>query len=193
MRAAICARYLTRNKETKRNNMKTLTVQQAQENLDKAWARQQLALDTGNVRKIANAGKKVIDAAYAVKRAQNHAAMDADTAPVSKTLTYGTLPSFESFEAAYGVACNDGYEYTMELNDADCTMFIDTSIDGIGTNLGCQSPNHTKVTFHFTPRELYSLLEALVETHRENKCEVECEWAGDFASSILSTLGFDWS
>jgi hypothetical protein len=97
-----------------------------------------------------------------------------------KTLTYGTLPSYFDFNQAFAVITPNGV-YALRLSDSDARMFEATGVGPYDTQYNCQ--------------RLYALCEALVweiERPVEVTAEGEESWAGDFCSSILATLGFEW-
>lgn len=117
----------------------------------------------------------------------------ADKAETSKTLTYGTLPSFEEFAAGFATQ-NEGHYFPMSLNASDAAMF---NALGLPTYGGISTDN--KWACEYTAEQLYALCEALVATFyaegtefQEVELQSNAEWAGDFCSSILSTLGFEW-
>lgn len=88
----------------------------------------------------------------------------------TQSMTYGTLPSFEKFEAAFDrVMKEDGSSrYRIRLGRSDSRAAEGTSIgDG-----------------EYTARELYKGVKELIQKGDEP--------AGDLASSIMSTLEFGW-
>ena len=88
----------------------------------------------------------------------------------AQSMTYGTLPSFEKFEAAFDrVMKEDGSSrYRIHLGRSDSRAAEGTSIgDG-----------------EYTARELYKGVKELIQKGDEP--------AGDLASSIMSTLEFGW-
>jgi hypothetical protein len=101
-----------------------------------------------------------------------------------KTLTYGTLPGFKAFEAAF-IGATGGI-YHIRLSVRDMSMFDTIGLEPYAAEYTCE--------------ELYSLLEALVAAYDGSEpldCDADdvadtADWAGDFASSILTTLGFEW-
>lgn len=101
---------------------------------------------------------------------------------MSKTLTFGTVPSFEEFSAAMCAAINNG-TFGIVCNGSDRSMMD-----------ACGLPNQTR----FTALDLYELVESLAAinaghvSHGEPWTDEQMEWAGSFASSILSTLDFEW-
>jgi len=89
----------------------------------------------------------------------------------SRSMTYGTLPSIEAFEKAFDAELGEDERYRIRLSRSDSKAADGTSIgDG-----------------EYTADELYRGLEELVKKFERGR-----EAAGDLASSILSTLGFEW-
>lgn len=88
-----------------------------------------------------------------------------------RAMTYGEVPHFSEFQRAFDKVIPDGGYYRMELNSSDSKAAEFTII---GT--GC-----------FNAEELWIGAKQLVE-----KFNLGCEDAGSLASSILSTLGFEW-
>ena len=102
------------------------------------------------------------------------------------TLCYGTVPSFEAFKEAFDRECPH-YVYELDVRGTDARMFADI---GLGNGAG-----HYSVSV----QSLYALLDqlgAIAEGHISHGVipwsDEQREWAGDFASSILTTLGFEW-
>lgn len=83
-----------------------------------------------------------------------------------RTMTYGVLPGYESFLAHFQYWVADDY-YTIRAS------VMDDYIE--------------KYEGDYTSAQLYEVVRELCE--RWGYCEDE---AGDLASSILSTLGFEW-
>lgn len=118
-----------------------------------------------------------------------------------KTLTHGTLPSFEEFAAAYA-AQMDGTHYTIELNDRDYREFEAAGLHeqfasevargnqearylrGVTTASG-------KFAITYDVGQLYRLVSNLIELYAIDGSEYG-DWALDFAGGILTTLGFEW-
>ncbi len=104
-----------------------------------------------------------------------------------KTLTYGTLPDHSDIITAVR-ECNVLGHYGIELKGRDREMF---HLCPHGTFQG-------RGIYTLNPTEVVNLLESLTcifdnePSHGDNWTEEECEWAGEFASSILTTLGFEW-
>lgn len=117
-----------------------------------------------------------------------------------KTLTYGTLPTFLEIEAAFNVECPDGlYEVGLPRSGTDFAnlnaaglLVRDDGIEGIESRYTAVEMAHSRNTYFYTAAQLYRLLENLTELHAIDSDEPYADWAGDFASSILTTLGFEW-
>lgn len=92
-------------------------------------------------------------------------ALTMDMANESKTFTYGVLPLFEAFEAAFDAACPDGS--------------FSVSNDPYMGNA------------EFTCSKLYDKLQACVDEYHDDECD-EGDDAGNFASDVMSHLGFEW-
>lgn len=88
------------------------------------------------------------------------------------TMTYGVMPSFETFEAAFMASerAEGGYTYTLRGSDAE-----------IAYEAGI--PVHTEAG----AEELYEIIGKLRAAWENGN-----EGAGDLASAFLSTLGFEW-
>lgn len=82
-------------------------------------------------------------------------------------MTYGTMPSWEAFDAAF--------DRELGANKYDISLGREDSAAADGTSIG---------DGEYSARELYKGLKELVATGRDD--------ALDLASSILSTLGFEW-
>lgn len=98
-----------------------------------------------------------------------------------KTLTYGVLPEFNVFYEAF--IESTGGTYAIRLSDADVRMFESIAALEPFLHYG-----------RYSCIELYDLLETLYEKADEIDGEgyTASSWASEFASSILSTLGFGW-
>lgn len=132
---------------------------------------------------------------------------------MSKTLTFGTVPSFEEFEAAYietltnkasgipmpyyEIVLPNGTDY-LNLQEAGLLRQYSSVIP-----VAQQSPRFDReevinigygdrAAYYYTATQLYRLIENLADLHSIDSDEEFADWAGSFASSILSTLGFDW-
>ena len=113
-----------------------------------------------------------------------------------KTLTYGTLPSFEEFETAmnntFGSDDDDTVRYDIRFSKVDCNGIIDCGIELPMLPVLVDG----KPTARLDAEHLYALCEALCKfSEYEGASDVtteQLEWAGDFCSSILTTLGFEW-
>ena len=105
-----------------------------------------------------------------------------------KPLTYGTLPSF--FDFKFSFACLVKTErYDVELGATDARMFEETGLPSGTLN------TNGKYAYSYDVEQLYALCEALVSANdgfNGGESEEEAEWAGDFCSHILTTLGFEW-
>lgn len=87
------------------------------------------------------------------------------------SLTYGVLPRFEDFEAAFEAELGDKpFTYTLRGNDAEVASELGIPDDGA-----------------FSPRKLYKVIETLTEALHDGDDD-----AGDIASSILYSLGIEW-
>ncbi len=87
-----------------------------------------------------------------------------------KSLNYGQLPSRAEFRKAYKKEVGSGpYKIKFGLSDA--------------RHIGV--PGNT--VEYLTEGELWALVKMLIRAF-----EMGDEWSGDFASSVLYTLGFEW-
>lgn len=108
---------------------------------------------------------------------------------MSKTLTFGTVPSFEEFEAA--CRTDGGIPYCIGLRGADLRNMMSAGLADTG-RMQSQHLHGEYLDCFYGPEQLYRLVENLVELHHIDSDPKFAEWAGSFASSILSTLGFEW-
>jgi len=106
-------------------------------------------------------------------------AFDAQANPARRRLTYGRLPSREEFDAAFEEEAPAGYRVRLSSRDYD-------ALEWAGL-------------YHYAPRdrwdedETWEILNALVATwSRGDEDPYGADYAGDLASSILTTLGFEW-
>ena len=90
-----------------------------------------------------------------------------------KSMTYGTLPSFEEFGMAFDNECPNG-TFSLTLSRAD-------SRAADGTRIG--DGNYSDIDLYTGVKELMRKWAAGGE---------QSEAAGDLASAILFTLGFRW-
>lgn len=113
-----------------------------------------------------------------------------------KSLTHGILPTEVAFADAYEVEIGD-VTYGMSLNLSDQAMIEACGLSSLFTNpngyrVGHMAPYRTE----FTCSQLYALVEALAAANTDERLFMTnndaANWAGDFASSILATLGFEW-
>jgi hypothetical protein len=87
------------------------------------------------------------------------------------SLTYGVLPRYEDFEAAFEEDLgSDTYSYELKGTDADVAEEVGIPEEG-----------------EFRPRQLYAVLVKLTDAFQDGYDE-----AGDVASGILTTLGIEW-
>lgn len=119
-----------------------------------------------------------------------------------KTLTYGTLPSFEEFSKAFKDA-DRGSTYTVSFNDSDFNMAanLDLLFEGTYHTTYASRTSAYRWDYEFTAEQLYALCEALCEVEARfqgpsfdgsEEQIAQADWALGFCSSILSTLGFEW-
>jgi len=99
--------------------------------------------------------------------------------PVRRRLTYGQLPSREEFDAAFEEEAPAGYRVRLSSRDYD-------ALEWAGL-------------YHYAPRdrwdedETWEILNALVAAWRRGDDDpYGADYAGDLASSIMTTLGFEW-
>lgn len=100
-------------------------------------------------------------------------------------LTFGTLPTFDEFEPAfYRAASIPQGLYTIILNDSDRRMLEAVGIDA-GRRYDCES-------LYTLVDQLAAISDGHISHGVEPWTDEQMEWAGGFASSILTTLGFEW-
>lgn len=119
-----------------------------------------------------------------------------------KTLTYGTVPSFEEFASAFCDPSIDGftadglYEITLPEHGIDQQNFSSAGLlsqhsdfDDVKrfARIGYRD---NRVCMAYSAQQLYRLVECLTELSEVDDDADYAEWAGSFASSILSTLAF---
>lgn len=91
------------------------------------------------------------------------------------TLTYGILPTFAAFAAAFEAACPEGvYHVTLNTRDSDLVEWV-------------SAPGGSE----WTAEETWETLARLTNCWAEGD-PYAADYAGDFASAILTTLGFEW-
>lgn len=88
-------------------------------------------------------------------------------------MTYGTMPSKRQFDRAFRKEVPDGF-YKMHLKGADFRAADGTTFDHEGVE-------------YYDSEDLYDGVTELVAKWNDGS-----EQAGDLASSILLTLGFEW-
>lgn len=93
-----------------------------------------------------------------------------------ESLTFGTLPEFETFEARFNRA-TEGHRYVYDLKGRD--MYTAWKAD---------MPTRAD---HMLASEMYGHLQNLIKVWETAEVD-EAEMAGDLASSFMSTLGFKW-
>lgn len=93
-----------------------------------------------------------------------------------KSMTYGILPSRVEFEAAFETQCADGYAVRLNGRDADILDWVGTVSDSHGT---------------WDVDEAWETLALLTNCFNEGD-PYASEYAGNLASCILETLGFEW-
>lgn len=114
-----------------------------------------------------------------------------------KSLTFGTLPSFDEFKAAFdaqdGLSEGGLYEITMPEHSTDQQNF---SVAGL---LARGEDRFTEIGYHYNhvfvaynAEQLYRLVENLIELSEIDEDEEFEKWARGWGSDIMSTLGFDW-
>lgn len=86
-----------------------------------------------------------------------------------QSMTYGTLPTREEFEAAFDRQCPNGYE--IQLSDSD-------SRAADGFRLGDGS---------WSEPDLWEACNEIVSAYKEDDVQ-----AIDLVSCIMETLGFEW-
>lgn len=87
-------------------------------------------------------------------------------------LTYGVLPPKEKFLERFAKEVPDGeYDYTLKGEDAEAAQRADIPTEGT-----------------LSGEKLYGAIKKLVQQWEDE----DDEEAGDLASSILSTIGFEW-
>ncbi len=109
------------------------------------------------------------------------------------TLTYGTLPNYTELQAAFNKnVAGDEYRITSPRSSTDCYMLDELSLYEFGRYC-CDEEG---VDMWLNSAQLYDLCEALCELWDNEAAFMrdseQCNWAGDFCSSILSTLGYEW-
>lgn len=96
-----------------------------------------------------------------------------------KTLTYGTMPDFEEFEAAFDRATEGigKYFYALKGRDAETAWNADIPV---------------RAGIELQARTMYGYIEKLIDVWENEDDEDEAAMAGDLASSFLTSLGFEW-
>lgn len=92
------------------------------------------------------------------------------------SLTFGVLPSLETFRASFEAQCPNGYHVALNGRDS-----------GILDWTGCDVPS----VGEWTCEETYNTLVKLTECWDLGD-PYASDYAGDLASTILTTLGFEW-
>lgn len=94
-----------------------------------------------------------------------------------QTLTYGVLPTQESFDGAFDRECPGGY-YNIQLSRSD-SQAVERFYLGSGD---------------WTAKQLWKAITEIVETWSTERCtdETQTDDAMDLVSGILGTLGFEW-
>ncbi len=114
-----------------------------------------------------------------------------------KTLTYGTLPNYTEFKAAFNKN-GDGEAYEIIVRDGsiDKDMLSALELWRSEQIVFVSDKGVGRFEAQFKYNELYDLCEALCELWGNEAAFMrdseQCNWAGDFCSSILSTLGYEW-
>lgn len=112
-----------------------------------------------------------------------------------KTLTYGTVPSFEEFKAAFEgdetIQAMRGYEITLPETSTDYRNLRSAGLLAPERYLSGAIRGY-RMVINYSAEQLYRLIENLAELHSIDSDDSFRDWAGDFASSILTTLGFEW-
>jgi len=120
---------------------------------------------------------------------------------MKQTLSYGILPEPSDFAHAF-TACGDDMEmevlpygkfplYTIVAKGADLANLQSAGLTTTERYYNSAvEPEGLKM--QFTGDQLYSLLDNLVELWEIDSDSDYSDWAGDFASSILATLGIEW-
>lgn len=89
----------------------------------------------------------------------------------AKSMTYGTIPSFSDFSMHFRKEVNDElYNYDLKGSEAVVARKVKIPTSG-----------------DFTAKQLYMIVKKLVQAW-----EVGNDEAGDLASSIMYTLGYEW-
>jgi hypothetical protein len=96
------------------------------------------------------------------------------------TLNYGEMPARADFRGAFEAECPDG-RYAITLNSSDRVNARRCGLDGNDDGELYLEDTHSEGT-------LWRVVSAL--QYEWDLCGEE--WAGDFASSILYTLGIEW-
>ncbi len=92
------------------------------------------------------------------------------------SMTYGTLPTRDEFDAAFDAETDGTYRVDLNSRDGDILDWIDVDVDVNGT---------------WDADDAWAVLTALVACWQSGD-EYAGEYAGDVASAILATLGFEW-
>lgn len=92
------------------------------------------------------------------------------------SMTYGTLPSRADFDSAYEAECPEGYYVKLNGRDAD---LVDWALEDV-------EPHGV-----WDADETWSVLLGLVRLWESDDVYAG-DVAGELASSILTTLGFEW-
>jgi hypothetical protein len=113
----------------------------------------------------------------------------------SRSMTYGVLPPYKEFLAAIRENNPDedrpylapGQKYPMELVGMDVRVADKIGLEPSGVG------DYGKPRYELTEKQLYAMLKKLVRVFDSNmKDEAMREAAGDLASSVMTTLGFEW-
>lgn len=108
-----------------------------------------------------------------------------------KTLAYGTLPNHEEFlDAVLNSNSDTGSRYDIEFNRTDKDMMKCAGLLSEGRFETFYEAH--KLVACYTAEQLYCLVQNLIELHETDSDVQYANWAGNFASLILATLGFEW-
>ena len=90
----------------------------------------------------------------------------------AKSMTYGTLPSKAVFSKAWAdeMGEDEDYNYSLKGSDAETARKVGVPVSG-----------------SFGEDKLYSILKKLIDAFDDGE-----DAAGDIASGIMQTLGFEW-
>lgn len=110
-----------------------------------------------------------------------------------KTLTFGQLPAFHEIIMAVEEHCGADGLYPIELNMRGLSMArsLRLALNDCANSLF--HGDNGKQGYLFDSHEMVQLLRNLTDaSNNPDNSDDQIEWAGDFASGIMFTLGFEW-